>query len=388
MGRRLHGDDWVGTEPKIFRLRVVASTDDMRKEIEPSQHTPDLPTEEVTLPLHFEANAQDHSQDEEQRAARQRCIGAETKLRQIMSTHPVKSWMRDSERGVDEPLTQAQWDPAYDSFWINVSSGFCGDSRKGQEGGPGLIDCADFDAAIEDEFGVARVAKEEGPANTQGITPQGYSDKWALPEQITSEQFVCLWWGTEPRGLKPEVRRLLLPGSEAIEKFLWEKMWAGKIVPAKVPALWKMLHETQGKPIGYHPDLIFGRDDLKKLAIESGNERPKFLFPEEEQPASPQSVGETAHKRTTLAIWKMIPIVEAEIGGPPSHNALVDHFQKEKISEESPRTFHDDFQDAYIEEKKILHWKDRDGNRQNTALTSLPGHRRTLRRRLSTKSAP
>ena len=113
-------------------------------------------------------------------------------------------------------------------------------------------------------------------------------------------------------------------------------MWAGKIVPAKVPALWKMLHETQGKPIGYHPDLIFGRDDLKKLAIESGNERPKFLFPEEEHPASPQSVGETAHKRTTLAIWKMIPIVEAEIGAPHHITRWLTTSRKKRLARNLP----------------------------------------------------
>ena len=59
VGQWLYGSDWVGMQLQKVRQRVIASTEDMRKAIEPSQTAPDLPTEEVTLELHCEANAQE-----------------------------------------------------------------------------------------------------------------------------------------------------------------------------------------------------------------------------------------------------------------------------------------------------------------------------------------
>lgn len=161
--------DWVGMRPKTLRHPVIASTEDMRKAIEPSQHAPDLPTEEVTRPRHFEANAQADARDEEQRAARRRRIGAENELRQIMSNYPIYSILRGMESGEPWTIKQSDWPPDnYNVFWINVSAGYGGYTDWRPDGGPGLIERTGFDRALETEFGTARLANKEErrPANT------------------------------------------------------------------------------------------------------------------------------------------------------------------------------------------------------------------------------
>ena len=386
MGRRLHGDDWVGTEPKIFRLRVVASTDDLRKEIEPSQHAPDLPTEEVTLPFHFEANAQDHSQDEEQRAARQRCIDAEKKLRKIMSTRPVKSWMRDSERGVDEPLTQAQWDPAYNSFWIKVASGFCGDSGKGQEGGPGLIDCADFDAAIEDEFGIAQ--GEDGQADTQGLLP-GISDNWSFAETFRFEEIVYLLCGYEPVvGLDHEIRRKLLPASIPGEELLMSAMRSGDLLlSALASPIWHVFSESQIKAADYHPDHVVNRSELQKLvAAKWPGKRPKFLFPEGQPAAATtgltpemQSAGGQSQSQPLVSLLAFLTFLQNDIDDDLTLGRLVHWFEDKGITSANRYKFSDDFYDSYIDlpqtRKSKIYWSNKKTREDhNRALSSLRLH--------------
>lgn len=81
---------------------------------------------------------------------------------------------------------------------------------------------------------------------------------------------------------------------------------------------------------------------------------------------------------TTAAIRKMIPIVETDIGGAATPAVMWAYFKKQGITKNAPRTFHEDFKDAYIENRDALHWKDRKGNPRKIELASLGAHRRAL----------
>lgn len=100
-------------------------------------------------------------------------------------------------------------------------------------------------------------------------------------------------------------------------------------------------------------------------------------------PAKPDLTRDEPRKRgrppwpTTLAIRKMIPIIEARIGGSATPTAMRAYFRKERITKSTPGTFHKDFTEVYIE-RGTLHWKDGNNNPHKMEITSLGAHRRAL----------
>ena len=227
VGKRMYGLAWIGKETRIIRQRVVKPADDFKSPPHISDEelvrriTADSGSEEIgramemalrnsmgedisidpELPqfvdieceIHREADAQRRPAPEdarraiayghgephwppwdspaylEQHEAWVRHEGAKSKLRQIMSEYPIKSWSRTP--GEDIVISPANWVPDYLDFDINVSAGFCGDTHHLAEWGEGLIDRADFDIAIEAEFPVESGAGEEGEDNPPGPTP-------------------------------------------------------------------------------------------------------------------------------------------------------------------------------------------------------------------------
>ena len=54
------------------------------------------------------------------------------------------------------------------------------------------------------------------------------------------------------------------------------------------------------------------------------------------------------------------------------------YFKKQGITKSAPWTIHEDFKDAYIENRHTLHWKDLKGHPHKMELSSLGAHRRAL----------
>ena len=203
---------------------------------------------------------------------------------------------------------------------------------------------------------------------------------WDLLEEIKLEEAVCLWCEIEP-GDSPRARRARHPDSVPVERFLLAAIKKGELPLAGAGLLWQL--SMRQKELPDDVGAFLQKADLRKLAEQKGL-RPRFLFPEEEQRAKPSLTRGKPRKRgrvpwpTTPAIRKMIPIVETAIGGPATPTAMRAYFKKEGITKSTPWTFHEGFKDAYIENRDVLHWKDRRGNHHKMELASLGAHRRAL----------
>ncbi|MCH8111425.1 MAG: hypothetical protein IH905_05640 [Proteobacteria bacterium] len=219
------------------------------------------------------------------------------------------------------------------------------------------------------------------------VKPSHPASPWDLLEEIRFEEAVCLWCEIEPYN-SPIARRAQHPESVPVERFLLDAYKNGELPCTAETLKWVFSVKQTGLPDDN--GAFLQKADLRKLAEQKGV-RPRFLFPEGEQPAKPGMTradhkrGATAKRRPTEAWRKTIGIIEDKIEARLTPGKAIFYFENEGISKESPRDFHPDFQQAYLvvdqfdRGRSLIHWTAKNGRPEERSLNSIAKARKALK---------